>query len=208
MRSLRCSLFVAGLFVSWLSGGLAAANADPPSARDVLDGQVKSALAILRDAKLTRAQKRQKIREIAYQQIDFETLSRLTLGRYWRDLSADQRAAFVEAFRTHLSNTYGVLLNGYSDQDVTVAGDHREPDGDWTVQLRVTGTLNGTRQELAKVDCRLRRKAEWRVIDVSAAGVSLVALFRAQFQEIMANGGFDRLLGLLREKAGQQEGKE
>lgn len=207
MRVLRWSFVVAGLLVSWLSAGVMAANADSPLARDVLDGQVKNALAILRDAKLTQAQKRQKIREIAYQQIDFETLSRLTLGRYWRDLSADQRAAFVEAFRTHLSNIYGALLNGYGGEDVTVAGDHREPDGDWTVQLRVIGTLNGARQELAKVDCRLRRKAEWKVIDVSAAGVSLVALFRAQFQEIMANGGFDRLLKLLREKVGQQEGK-
>ena len=207
MRRLRSSLVVAGLIVGWLSAGLAAADADPPAARDVLDSQVKNALAILRDAKLAQAQKRQKIREIAYQQIDFETLSRLTLGRYWRDLSADQRAAFVEAFRNHLSNTYGTLLNGYTDEDVAVAGDHRESNGDWTVQLRVIGTLNGTRQELTKVDCRLRRKGEWKVIDVTAAGVSLAALFRAQFQAIMENGGFDRLLRLLREKVGEQGGK-
>ena len=198
---------MAWLFVSWLTAGLAAAEADPPAARDILDGQVKNALAILRDTKLTQAQKRQKIRGIADQQIDFETLSRLTLGRYWRDLSADQRTAFVEAFRNHLSNTYGTLLNGYTDEDVAVAGDHREPDGDWTVQLRVVGTVNGTRQELAKVDCRMRRKADWKVIDVTAAGVSLVALFRAQFQAIMANGGFDRLLGLLRAKASETNPK-
>jgi phospholipid transport system substrate-binding protein len=202
LRRLMSSLLLTGLFLGCLPAGLAAAETDPPAARDVLDRQVKSALSILRDAKLTPAQKRQKIRAIADQQIDFETLSRLTLGRYWRDLSADQRAAFVEAFRNHLANTYGALLNGYTDEDVAVAGDHRESDGDWTVQLRVIGTLNGTRQELAKVDCRLRRKAEWKVIDVTAAGVSLAALFRAQFQEIMANGGFDRLLRLLREKTG------
>jgi phospholipid transport system substrate-binding protein len=198
---------VAGLCVGWLAAGLAAAEVDPPAARDVLDGQVKNALAILRDAKLTPATKRQKIRGIADQQIDFETLSRLTLGRYWRDLSADQRAAFVEAFRNHLSNTYGTLLNGYTDEDVTVAGDLREPNGDCTVQLRVIGTVNGSRQELAKVDCRLRRKAGWKVIDVTAAGVSLAALFRAQFQAIMANGGFDRLLGLLRAKASETNQK-
>jgi phospholipid transport system substrate-binding protein len=204
LRPLRYSLIVAWLFVGWLSAGLAAADAEPPSARDVVDSQIKNALAVLRDAKLTQAQKREKIGQIADQHTDFETLSRLTLGRYWRDLSADQRAVFVEAFRKHLSNLYGNFLDGYGGEDVKVTGDHREPDGDWTVQLGVIGTINGTRQELAKVDCRMRRKAEWKGIDVIVDGVSVVALFRAQFQEIMANGGFDRLLGLLREKVGEQ----
>ena len=31
-------------------------------------------------------------------------------------------------------------------------------------------------------------------------GVSLMANFRAQFQEIMANGGIDRMMKLLRDK--------
>ena len=206
MRRLRYALIGAGLLVGWLSAGLWA-NADAPSARDVVDGQIQSALVVLRDSKLTPDQKRQKISEIAEKHTDFETLSRLTMGRYWRDLSADQRAAFVEAFKTHLSNTYGNLLNGYSGQDVKVTGDHREPDGDWTVQLRVIDTINGHRLELAKVDCRLRRNTEWKVIDVIPEGVSLVSLFRAQFQEVMANGGFDHLLGLLREKVGQEAGQ-
>ena len=204
---MRYSLIVVALFVGWPSAGLAAANADPPSARDVVDSQVKNALAILRDAKLTQAQKRQKIGQIADQHTDFQTLSRLTLGRYWRDLSAGQRAAFVEEFKKHLSNTYGEFLDGYTDEDVQVTGDRREPNGDWTVQLRVIGTINGTRQDLAKVDCRLRRDADWKAIDVVVEGVSLVAIFRAQFQEIMANGGFDRLLTLLREKVGEKGGK-
>src|SRR5947209_12328333 len=152
---------VAGLVVCWLSSGPAAGDAEPPSARDVIDSQIKDALAALRDSKLTPHQKHQKISEIAEKHTDFETLSRLTLGRYWRDLSTDQRAAFVEAFKTHLSNTYGNLLNGYGGQDVKVAGDRREANGDYTVQLSVIDTINGHRQELAKLDCRLRHKTEW-----------------------------------------------
>jgi phospholipid transport system substrate-binding protein len=207
LRPFNRSLLVAGLLVGWLSGALTAADADPPPARDVIDHQVKDAMAVLRDAKLTPDQKRQKIGHIADEHTDFETLSRLTLGRYWRDLSADQRATFVEAFKTHLSNTYGTLLNGYTDQDVKVSGDHREPNGDWTVQLSVIGTIGGGRHELAKVDCRLRRKDQWKVIDVIPEGVSVAALFRAQFQDVMAHGGFERLLKLLREKAGEQGDK-
>lgn len=202
VRTFRDAFIVVALVVGCLSTGVGAA--EPGSARDVLDGQIKTALGVLRDAKLTQEQKRQKIIELADQQMDFETMSRLTLGRYWRDLSPDQRASFVEAFRKHLSNTYGKLLNGYTDEDVVPAADHQEADGDCTVQLRVIGTVSGARQELATVDCRLRRKAQqWKVIDVTAVGVSVVSIFRAQFQSIMANGGFDRLLKLLRDKANE-----
>lgn len=204
MRPMRDVFIVAALLVSWCSAG---AVAEPPAAREVFDGQIKTALTVLRDKSLNQGQKRQKIVELADQQMDFETMSRLTLGRYWRDLSADQRSAFVEAFRRHLSNTYGSLLNGYTDEDVVPIGDHAEPDGDCTVQCRIIGTVNGARQELAKVDCRLRRKAQqWKVIDVTAVGISVVAIFRAQFQAVLADGGFDRLLKLLREKAGEPTG--
>ena len=202
MRALRYTLIVAGLLVSWLLA-FAAADVEPPSARDVVESQIKNALAVLRDAKLTPAQKREKISQIAQQNTDFQTLSRLTLGRYWRDLSADQQATFVEEFKKHLSNTYGKFLDGYGGEDVKVIGDHREPNGDWTVQMRIIGTINGTRHDLAKVTCRLRRKSEWKAIDVIVEGISVVAIFRAQFQEIMANGGFDKLLALLREKVGE-----
>ena len=207
MRPLRYSLIVAGLFVGWLPAGLAAADGDPRSARDVVDGQIKNALGVLRDAKLTQAQKREKIGKIADQTSDFQTLSRLTLGSYWSDLSAEHRATFVEEFRKHLSNAYGNFLDGYSGEDLKVIGDHQEPNGDWTVQLQVIDTNHGARQELAKVDCRLRRSGEWKVIDVIVEGVSVAAIFRAQFQDIMAHGGFDRLLKLLREKVGEERDK-
>ena len=207
MRRLRHSLIAAGLLFGCLSAGLAAADGDPPSPREVVESQTKNALAVLRDAKLTSAQKLQKIKEIAERHTDFQTLSRLTLGKYWRDLSADQRAAFVDAFDKHLFNAYGSFLDGYTDEDVKVTGDRQEPNGDWTVEMRVIGTIAGARREFAKVDCRLRRDSEWKVIDVIVEGVSLVAIFRAQFQEIMASGGFDRLLQLLREKVNEQAGK-
>ena len=38
------------------------------------------------------------------------------------------------------------------------------------------------------------------IIDVIVEGVSLVSNFRSQFQDIVAQGGPDRLLTLLREK--------
>ena len=56
------------------------------------------------------------------------------------------------------------------------------------------------------VDYRLRQTdGTWKIIDVIIEGVSLVSNYRSQFQEIMTNGGIDRLLGLLREKNARGE---
>ncbi len=40
----------------------------------------------------------------------------------------------------------------------------------------------------------------WKIIDVTIEGLSLASNYRSQFQEIMANGGIDHLLTILREK--------
>src|SRR5437588_12977408 len=137
----------AALVLTWLSTAIAAANADPASARGVIDGVVSRVLTILRDAKLTPADRRAKVRDIAYQYMDFETLSRLALGKYWRALSDPQRTAFVEEFRKHLSNTYGHTFDEYHDEEVKVTGDRQEPNNDWTVQTRIIGNKNGVHQE-------------------------------------------------------------
>jgi len=93
---------------------------------------------------------------------------------------------------------------------VVGARPHRcvEADGDVTVLTKIIGDKDGKRQDLAKVDYRLRKRGEWRVIDVTVEGVSLVANFRSQFQSIMANGGINRLLSLLHEKNAAGEGAQ
>ena len=50
---------------------------------------------------------------------------------------------------------------------------------------------------------RLRQDGEdYRVIDVSAAGVSLAALYRTEFGSVVANRGLDALLEALRKRTG------
>ena len=206
MRQVRTSAVLAGLSLVWLLTLTAAAADQPKSARGAVESVTNEVLGILRDNKLNLDDRRNKVRDLAYHYMDFETLSRLTLGRYWRTLTPAQRSAFVEEFKQHLSNTYSHTFDEYHGEDVKVTGDRAEADGDWTVLTHVLGNKDGRIQELAKVDYRLRNKGEWRIIDVTVEGVSLMANFRAQFQEIMAEGGIDRLLKLLHDKNAAGEG--
>lgn len=184
---------------------LAASSAAPApvahsAARGVVEQAMRDVLAILRNPSLSPTEKRHKVRDIAYERMDFETLSRLSMGRNWRDLPPAQQGDFILEFKTHMSATYGHSIDRYAGEEINVTGDRKETNGDWTVQTTL-GKPGGGSQEAIKLDYRLRQKDnQWKVIDVTIDGVSMVANFRSQFQDIMANGGVERLLKLLREK--------
>jgi len=176
-------------------GHLAAAVEDPSQVVRKLSDAV---VVVLQDKGLSADQKRTRIRDIVKDYADYETMSRLVLARNWRTLTDEQKKEFVAEFRQHLAVTYGKNVESYHDEKVQIVGQRDEGRGDWTVQTKVIRPSGGAD---ILVDYRLRQQeGEWRVIDLVIEHVSLVANFRSQFQDIMANGGIDRLLRLLREK--------
>jgi len=178
-----------------------ASSAAPATARAVIEKVTQSALAVLRDASLSAADKRERVRQIAYDNMDFDTLARLALGRPWRTLSDAKKAEFVAEFKKHVAATYGHTTDQYTDEDIKVTGDRDEADGDSTVDTSIIGTKDGVRQEVAKVGYRMRKKdGKWNIIDVNIDGISLMGNFREQFQEIMDQGGIDQVIKSLREK--------
>ena len=94
--------------------------------------------------------------------------------------------------------TYGRNVDNYKNEKVAILGERPEARDDVTVQTKI---LRGGGSDDVLVDYRLRQAdGQWKIIDVIIEGVSLVSNFRSQFQDIVANGGPDRLLELLREK--------
>ena len=173
-----------------------AVAADPP--RELVRKMSDAVIAVLQEKNLSADAKRAKIRGIVEGYVDFETMSRLVLARNWNSLSDAQKKDFVEQFKQHLSVTYGKNVESYNNEKVQVAGDRDEGRGDWTVQTKILRPQGGGD---ILVDYRLRQiNGDWKVIDLVIERVSLVSNFRSQFQDIMANGGVDRLLKVLREK--------
>jgi phospholipid transport system substrate-binding protein len=171
-----------------------AAQSTPSQVIDTLSNQV---LAVLRDTSLQTDVRRTKIEEIIYRYVDFETLSRLVMARNWTRLSDRQKSEFKTEFKKHLSHTYGDNIDNYRNESVAILAERPEKRGDVTVKSKI---IRGGSDDIL-VDYRLRKREEnWRIIDVVIEGVSLVANFRSQFQEIMTSGGAERLLELLREK--------
>ncbi|MFI5398960.1 MAG: phospholipid-binding protein MlaC [Candidatus Binatia bacterium] len=168
----------------------------------VVQQTVDAVVAVLADKSLTADQKRTKIQDIVYDHFDFKTLARLVLARNWKQLSSEQQKDFVEEFKKHLSMTYSKNVETYNNERAEVTGDRAEPGGDWTVKTKIVRPGGAD----ILVDYRLRQEdGGWKAIDVIIEGVSLVANFRSQFQEIVSNQGPQKLIDLLREKNAKGE---
>jgi len=173
------------------------------SPADTVKTMADAVIHVLKDDGLTKAAKRHRVEDIVYGAVDFDTLSRLVMARNWPRLTPAQQAEFLQEFREHLSATYGRRVDSYSNETVDVTGEREEARGDHTVK---TAIRRGGGSADILVDYRLRKKGDdWKIIDFVIEGVSLVANFRSQFQELMSNGGAEKLLAALREKTAEEE---
>jgi phospholipid transport system substrate-binding protein len=193
--ALACALLIVGFVPP------AAAEQSP---REVVQSTSDQVLAVLAEKDLSKQERRDKVRTIVLRSMDFETLSRLVLARNWSRFSPAQQQEFMQEFQDHLATIYGRRLDDYRNEKVEILGDRREPNGDSTVQTKI---LRGGGSNDIEVDYRLRESnGQWKVIDFIVEEISMVANFRSQFQDIVASGGPEKLLQLLKEKtaAGQE----
>ena len=180
--------------------GVACAATEPSA---VVEQTTSGVIAILTDQKLSTEEKRKRVEDVVLARVDFETLSKLVLARNWSKFTEPQRGEFMTLFKNHLSMTYGRNVESYKNEKVNITGARNETGGDTTVKTKI---LRGGGSNDILVDYRLRqRDGEWKIIDVIIEGVSLVSNFRSQFQDVVASGGPERLLSLLREKNAKGE---
>jgi phospholipid transport system substrate-binding protein len=198
--SKRAALAAAALTV------LVAAVAAPVRADDaagVVEKTTSSVITVLVNQKLSTEEKRKQVEDVVLERVDFETLSKLVLARNWTKFTEAQRREFMDLFKNHLSMTYGRNVESYKNEKVQITGSRQETGGDATVKTKI---VRGGGGNDIQVDYRLRqRDGTWKIIDVVIEGVSLVSNFRSQFQDVVASGGPERLLALLREKNAKGE---
>jgi len=131
---------------------------------------------------------------------DFKELSRRTLGKQWKKMSAEQQTEFVQLFRELLQGVYADRLLAYSDQKVIFDKEIMLKKGRAEVQSYLQ-TSDGKKVPLFY---RLTDKSgSWKVYDVIIEGVSMVKNYRTQFRKIISKDSPDKLLEVLRKKVNQ-----
>ena len=132
------------------------------------------------------------------QSYDLPFMSAKTLGRYWRDLSEEDRERWVSTFSRLTISTYADRFDKYSGQQFEVLA--VEPSSHETLMVRTRIVPVG--EKPVDLDYRLRgANGTWRVIDVFMNGtVSELALRRSEYSSVFKRDGFESLLSSLEEK--------
>ncbi|MEM7026924.1 MAG: ABC transporter substrate-binding protein [Pseudomonadota bacterium] len=143
------------------------------------------------------------IDELVIPSFDFILMSRWVLGESWKSASDEQRTQFVEEFKTLLVNTYAKALLEYSNQEVKFYP--AEPTSKPNLAV-VRTELTSDGATAFPVTYRMFNKNEqWKVIDVSVDGVSLVKTYQGSFATQIKKSGFDSLLQQLADKNAKLE---
>ena len=148
-----------------------------------------------------RPTRRAKMKDIIFPKFNVLEMGKRSLGKkYWKQISPEERKAFVGLFGKLLENSYANKLENYSDEkinyiDEIVKGRYAMVK---TEVVRKNGTVN--------VDYKLLEKMnEWRVYDIVVEGVSLIKNYRSQFRKIIHNDSFDALMDKLNTKVKELE---
>jgi phospholipid transport system substrate-binding protein len=134
---------------------------------------------------------------------NFQTMTSSAVGRNWDKASNEQRARLQEEFKTLLVRTYSSAIAAYSSQKFEFRPLRAKPtDTDVTVNVRVMQTGN---QPMTLDYDMEKRPTGWKVWDVRVGGISLVANYRTEFDNLVRERGVDGLIKALQAKNSSNE---
>jgi phospholipid transport system substrate-binding protein len=129
--------------------------------------------------------------------VNFQRMTSLAMGRYWRQATPEQKQRLQEEFKTLLVRTYSGALTQVKDQTVQLKPMRNRP-GDTEVIVRTEVRGGG---EPIQLDYRLEKAGDtWRIYDVNVLGVWLVEQYRNSFAQEIGAKGIDGLIASLAEK--------
>ena len=124
-------------------------------------------------------------------------LARVSVGRNWKKLNAQQKQTLIDTFGRLSVATYAHQFDGYSGEAFEIVSEEVTNRGDKHVR---TILIKADGQEV-HLDYVLRNKASrWMIINIIADGVSDLALKRSEYSAILRREGFEALIDKLNGK--------
>lgn len=194
-----------GVLLACVSLGVCA---DTPEPEVLIRNTVDEVLAIVKRDKDIQAGNKKKVNELVDAKVlphfNFTHMTRLAVGKNWRNATPEQKKNLEMEFRNLLVRTYATAFTTYQDQEVEVKP--LKMANDATEVTIKTSILNKGKPPLP-VNYDMEKTASgWKVYDLSIEGVSLVTNYRGTFAEQIQKSGIDGLIKMLVEKNQAQTG--
>jgi len=186
-----------------LSMSTAHANQPQMEAPDVLIKRIsQEILDLAKSDKRVQSGDQDRIIEVVQTRIipyvNFQRMTAMAAGRFWREATPDQQAALSKEFRTLLIYTYSGAISQVRNQKLEFKPMRAAPDDD---EVEVKTMVLQAHSEPIQLNYRLEKTAAgWKIFDVNILGAWLVETYKGSFSTEIGNGGIDGLIKVLAER--------
>jgi phospholipid transport system substrate-binding protein len=173
-----------------VAGTSAASTGD---AENALRKAVDEVLAVTQKSKGGRAMADQ-LQPILVRHVSFESMTRRAVGPGWRQFTPEQQAEATKLFTKLIIRSYSEKFTPGQQPDIKYL--KASSPGAGKVEIPTSTLYKGSRYTITY---RLENRGKWLVTDILAEGVSFVANYRAQFDELVKKGGAVAVLDSLKQ---------
>ena len=138
------------------------------------------------------------LQPILEQRVCFESMTRRAIGPGWKEFSAAQRDEATKLFTKLIIRSYSNKFTPGEKPEVKYL--KASAQGPGKVEIPTTMLYKGSRYSIVY---RMENRGKWLVTDILAEGVSLVANYRAQFDELFKKGGVDAVMSSLKKSVAE-----
>jgi phospholipid transport system substrate-binding protein len=196
LKKLSLTLVAAGTLAF---SGYAAAQEAP----DALIKRVsEEVMAVAKTDKDVQSGNSRRIQQVVDEKIlpyvDFQRMTALAAGRYWRDATPDQQKRLTDEFRSLLMYTYSGAISQIRDQKIEYRPLRADPAD---TEVVVNTQVIQPRAEPIQLSYRLEKTpAGWKIFDMNVLGAWLVETYKGSFASEISKSGVDGLIKTLADR--------
>lgn len=158
--------------------------------KQVVTDKTYEAISVLTNSALANEQKTAELFKIFDPLFDYNQMAKISLGKRYNTLNAQQQQEFNKAFEQKLKSSYADKLLSYTNQQITI-GEPSEPQPK-RVFLNATLTSEGKPYEF--IYKFYDNNSDWKIYDIEIIGVSVLQTYRSQFADMLESADFNALM--------------
>ena len=168
---------------------------------------IDQSIVVFKDQQISAPDREKKLRGIAESHFDFSEMSKSAIGYHWKTLTPAQQSQFVPLFTTFIEDAYLSRIESYSVEKINqqiqssmIQFIKQTSDGPGYAEVYSTVVLQDRKNPIAVNYLMSHDGGEWKIYDITIDAISVIANYRNQFNRVLNNDGYDKLVSLLRQK--------
>lgn len=185
-----------GLLLLWFTHWVAAE--EQAAAKQTVDKLNSALIDTMKNAKQLGYKGRvAKLDAVIKETHEFNSIGQIALGTHWKELSDEQKKAFVDKLTELSVATYAAQFNSYGGEEFK----YESEQGMKSNRITLRYELVAPKEKPVKFEYVLGQVGnQWVIINIIVDGISDLALKKAQYTSVIEREGFDSLMNKLNQK--------